>query len=297
MEREGDRQDGEQWRDRPGREQLRDQADGERLRDQADGDRLGDRPDGERLRDHAAIDRLSDELLPALIAKLGATGLGEIEVREGDWKVRLRRPADGQEPPYGRRATDRASRAQPGHAGHGHAPAAVESHRSARGGRENRPASAGGASEAGSAGAAANGVHVHLAAVGPGFDPGARVGRMGHLPEGERSTASAGVESYLAVAVSPAVGIFHPKAELRTGARVRAGDRLGVVDVLGVPQPVVAPVDGLVGATLVDPGDAVEYGQDLIRIELAEPAAQSAPSGHDSDAGPAADQAAGPPEA
>ena len=33
------------------------------------------------------------ELLPALIAKLGATGLGELEVREGSWRVRLRRPA------------------------------------------------------------------------------------------------------------------------------------------------------------------------------------------------------------
>ena len=49
----------------------------------------------ERAADHAAIDRLSDELLPALIAKLGATGLGELEVREGVWRVRLRRPADG----------------------------------------------------------------------------------------------------------------------------------------------------------------------------------------------------------
>ncbi len=50
----------------------------------------------QRAEDHAAIDRLADELLPALIAKLAATGLGELEVREGDWKVRLRRPADGR---------------------------------------------------------------------------------------------------------------------------------------------------------------------------------------------------------
>ena len=35
-------------------------------------------------------------LLPALIAKLGATGLGELEVREGEWRVRLRRPSDGR---------------------------------------------------------------------------------------------------------------------------------------------------------------------------------------------------------
>ena len=51
-----------------------------------------ERGPAERAADHAAIDRLTDELLPALIAKLGATGLGELEVREGAWRVRLRRP-------------------------------------------------------------------------------------------------------------------------------------------------------------------------------------------------------------
>ena len=59
-------------------------------------DRRPERSDAERSADHAAIDRLSGELLPALIAKLGATGLGELEVREGGWRVRLRRPGDGQ---------------------------------------------------------------------------------------------------------------------------------------------------------------------------------------------------------
>jgi biotin carboxyl carrier protein len=40
-----------------------------------------------------------------------------------------------------------------------------------------------------------------------------------------------------------------------------------------VAQEVVTPVDGLVGASLVEPGDAVEYGQELIVIELATAAA------------------------
>ena len=64
-----------------------------------------------RAADHAAINRLADELVPALAAKLAATGLGEIEVREGDWRLRVRRPGDG--PNLGRRSTDRPSRAQP----------------------------------------------------------------------------------------------------------------------------------------------------------------------------------------
>jgi pyruvate/2-oxoglutarate dehydrogenase complex dihydrolipoamide acyltransferase (E2) component len=36
---------------------------------------------------------------------------------------------------------------------------------------------------------------------------------------------------------------------------------------LGIGQEVVAPVDGIVGASLVDAGDAVEYGQELLVIE------------------------------
>jgi biotin carboxyl carrier protein len=190
----------------------------------------------ERLDDHAAIGRLTDDLLPALAAKLGASGLGEIEVREGSWMVRLRRALgpDGVAASVGRRATDRPSRPQPGHAGHGHPPAALEGHLPASG-RDG---------------------HGSLAAVGPGrqgVGEGAGGGRSG---------------THRAVATSPAVGIFQPRPEMRPGTRVRAGDRIGHVDVLGVRQEVASPVDGILGATLVQPGDAVEYGQELVRIEL-----------------------------
>jgi len=59
--------------------------------------------------DHAAIDRLTEELLPALIAKLGATGLGELEVRQGGWRVRLRRPGGEPAPRRERKSGDRKS--------------------------------------------------------------------------------------------------------------------------------------------------------------------------------------------
>src|SRR5207342_468996 len=78
------------------------------------------------------------------------------------------------------------------------------------------------------------------------------------------------------VATSPAVGIFKPRPDARAGTRVRSGDRLGSVDMLGVAQEVVAPTDGVVGASLVEAGDAVEYGQDLIVIEFATAGAGSA---------------------
>jgi multidrug efflux pump subunit AcrA (membrane-fusion protein) len=57
------------------------------------------------------------------------------------------------------------------------------------------------------------------------------------------------------------------RSDLRNGTRVRAGDRLGTVDVLGVAVEVSAPVDGIVATSLVEDGDAVEYGQPLAALE------------------------------
>ncbi|HEV8281443.1 MAG TPA: biotin/lipoyl-containing protein [Candidatus Limnocylindrales bacterium] len=165
----------------------------------------------DRAADHAAIDRLSDELLPALIAKLGATGLGELEVREGTWRVRLRRPATAGVGSRDRRAGDRTS---------------VE--RSSERSAERPPRSH----------------HYHAE------------------PATSLRTDSRNV------ATSPAVGVYQPRKDLSAGAKVRAGDRLGAVDMLGIAQEVVSPVDGIVGASLVEAGDAVEYGQELIVIEF-----------------------------
>ena len=64
----------------------------------------------DREADRAAIAGSIGELLPALIAKLGATGLAELEVRQDGLRVRLRRPADGSTR-HDRRSTDRPDRA------------------------------------------------------------------------------------------------------------------------------------------------------------------------------------------
>jgi biotin carboxyl carrier protein len=209
------------------------------------------RSPAERLEDHAAIDRLVDDLLPALVAKLSATELGEIEVREGAWKIRLRRPTDGRTP--NRRSTDRAgdraSRSQPGHEGHGHARGATESHRSTR--------TSGASSTTTSATSSGSNGSAPLAALPVG--PGRPI---------EIQTRPSSREPHRAVATSPAVGIYQPRTELTPGTRVRAGDRLGSVNMLGIPQEVVAPADGVVGAGYADAGDAVEYGQELVAIEL-----------------------------
>jgi biotin carboxyl carrier protein len=199
--------------------------------------RDGRRPDA-READHAEIGRLTETLLPALIAKLGSTRLGELEVREGEWRVRLRRPASSDGLNYGRRVTDRPSRAQPGHEGHGHPRGAPEAL------QRTRLTGVGPGDASGPSGSNGSG------GIRPGVSPS-------RAPERDRH-----------VAYSPAVGVFHPGARATSGTRVRDGESLGTVDVLGVPQEVTAPADGIVATTLVEGGTAVEYGQELVRIEL-----------------------------
>ena len=176
---------------------------------------MTERAPEERRADHAAIDRLADELLPALVAKLGASGLGELDVREGPWRIRLRMPADG-----------RASRRTGGSSRGGHQPPSPYA----------APAA-------------------HAA-------PSTRSSAPVASPESDPGTPTR------AVATSPAVGFYRPRPDRAAGARVRAGDPLGAIDVLGVPQELTSPVDGIVGASLVEPGDPVEYGQDVVEIEL-----------------------------
>lgn len=142
------------------------------------------------------LTRLVDELLPALVARLSVSRMGELEVRQGDRLVRLRRE------PLGRPVAGPAARhGDPAH-------------------------------------------------------PGAAAGR----PDGAQD-----------IATSPAVGYFAPRPRLAVGQAVQEGDVLGWVEVLGVRQEVVAAVTGVVGRVLVEAGQAVEYGQELILLDAAPP--------------------------
>jgi acetyl-CoA carboxylase biotin carboxyl carrier protein len=147
-----------------------------------------------------ALARLADEVLPALIAWLDVSELGELEVRHEGWRVRLRRSL----------------------APTGVAPAAVAP-----------PAPAG--------------------------------------PQGEVDRSNA---------TSPAVGYYLPNDRTPVGRAVAAGDVVGWVEVLGVRQEVVAPRDGVVGRRLAEPGQAVEYGQDLLVID---PVRRTPASGDDGE--------------
>ena len=64
---------------------------------------------------------------------------------------------------------------------------------------------------------------------------------------------------------SPAVGIFRP--DVKPGARVRSGDRIAIVDLLGIPQDVISPIDGTLVEVLAGAGDVVEYGEEVAAVE------------------------------
>lgn len=162
--------------------------------------------------DRAALGRLADDMLPALVARLGASGLGELEVRGADWSVRLRR-----EPQV----------------------------------------AAGAAAPAGSMSGGAGRAHRAVGESSPGL------------------------------VRSPAVGYFVPRSGLAVGLAVQAGDGVGHVEVLGLRQEVPVPVDGIVGRIFVAAGQAVEYGQELLRVDPV-----SAPAPTDEVTEPAPERAA-----
>ena len=58
-------------------------------------------------------------------------------------------------------------------------------------------------------------------------------------------------------------------AELAVESVVQAGDRLAVVDLLGIPQDVTAPIDGTLVEVFAQAGEAVEYGEEVAVVEAA----------------------------
>ena len=159
------------------------------------------------------IARLATDTLPRLIERLTKSQLGELEVREDGWRVRLRRPiADVAQTGAadGRLARDR------GHAGGATAGGAAHA---------DRPVMA------------------------------------------SRSTHSQRPETMRGLATSPGVGYFVARDGVVVGFKVSSGDLLGHVDVLGVRQEIVAPIDGVVASVEVEGGQAIEYGQPVARVE------------------------------
>jgi biotin carboxyl carrier protein len=156
----------------------------------------------------ATIARLSADTLPRLIERLTKSDLGELEVREDGWRIRLRRP---MEPVSSNGSVTADQTRSP------HAPGGGQHHE--------------------------------------------RTSATHRVPQAQRSDTSRGAVT------SPAVGYFVSVERVAVGSPIRRGDAIGHVDMLGVRQEVVAPVDGVVREMDVEPGQAVEYGQRLARID------------------------------
>ena len=146
------------------------------------------------------IARLADEVVPALIERLGKSQLGELEVRQDGWRVRLRRAMNGA-------AAD----------GHTAQPAAP-----------HKPAA---------------------------------VAHAGEPSQPRREPARGQVRSV-------AVGYFTLRDGVTVGSKLRSGDIVGYVDMLGVRQEVVSPADGVLKALEVESGQAVEFGQAIGRVDV-----------------------------
>ncbi len=231
-----------------------------------------------------AIRRLADDLLPALVARLDASDLGELEVRTDAWRIRLRKP-------YERRVAGSATATSGGgaHRAGGTVPGSTA--------RGARTASVPGAASAQDRRAPAEGTRAEGAqsadVTRPGAERDPRVTQGGFLdiapgaaasagasagaaagagPESRAAGAGSGASAKPAVATSPAVGYFVPREGWTTGRRAQSGDVIGYVDCLGVRQEVLAPVDGFIGRLLAQSGEAVEYGQPLIHLDLPGPA-------------------------
>ena len=87
------------------------------------------------------------------------------------------------------------------------------------------------------------------------------------MTAGASGAASAPRDAMRGVVASPAVGYFAPRNGVDVGTKLRSGDSIGHVDVLGVRQEVISPVNGALKAFEVESGQAVEFGQPIARVE------------------------------
>lgn len=92
---------------------------------------------------------------------------------------------------------------------------------------------------------------------------------------GEAPTSEAPSEPATTVIKADRVGFFHFAVEKSrraptVGERVAAGQTLGVIDTLSVPNPVRAPATGELLEVLVEEGQPVEYGQPLFVLRPGE---------------------------
>ena len=190
------------------------------------------REPAERAADHAGIGRLADGLVPALIARLASSQLAELEVEEGDWRVRLRRPAVPEAQPV-KPAGDRGSHAPASGDAHGHPRSAGEGRRASRGPIDGASTNGSGGQKAGSGRDVATRAVATSPAVGV-FQPGSRSKAGTTVRAGDRL----GVVDLLGVpqdVLAPADGIVGATL-VEAGTAVEYGQDLVRVELTARPE-------------------------------------------------------------
>ena len=89
---------------------------------------------------------------------------------------------------------------------------------------------------------------------------------------GVEEAAEMAFEEEIEYICAPAVGVFHlahkgfPHGEPHPGDQVQAGQLIGAIELMHVPNDLVSPVSGTIESILADDGAGVEYGQPLMSI-------------------------------
>lgn len=107
---------------------------------------------------------------------------------------------------------------------------------------------------------------VELGAEGASF-----TAHLARLPKPKAAPATAAVsapeEPKVADVKATLVGYYREAKEpLAVGRTIRKGDTVATIEALGIATDVVSKVEGEVIEVLVEPGQAVEYGQSLARV-------------------------------
>ncbi len=95
----------------------------------------------------------------------------------------------------------------------------------------------------------------------------------GYLPQQGWEANPANARAQSVTVAATVAGIFLDRHPLRSaplamsGARVRQGDTVGLLQLGAVLAPVVAPADGIVTSVLARPGELVGYGTALVQID------------------------------
>ena len=91
----------------------------------------------------------------------------------------------------------------------------------------------------------------------------ARLPKAKPAPAGEAAAVESGPQEIKATLV----GYYRDgKTPLAVGRTVKRGEVVGVIEALGIVTDVTSKVEGEIVEVLVEPGQAVEYGQALARV-------------------------------